>query len=1026
MESNFIRKIAFIFLIVLSFFILFHAAFAGPEDVSLIPLSRWDYINVDGYGFYDKCGDTSWFAVVLHNGTDHSYTVSIPAEARVTGWNGTVHPLKNTRYKVMDFGNNNFLREDRPEIAFTGDLLLPAQSTYAILMDVTQISAYNLYWDTNVFFTITLKSDNKTSTINISGILAQRGNACPADQVCSARVLSGSYASNGSGEVVVRIDNNMPDSAGVSALSRVDITWTDASGKKQSQTIDQGVEWNAQPGWMGSGTQKTISGLLSLPVDITAVNHDLTLKFHFHHPSSLWFGDFEAEKKLTMTDGLQGAMTGSFEADGSGGVFNVILNNHQNKEVKATLPQQGSLQSTDGSLTDITLRWEKTGPVDIPAQGTAELRGSFVFSDIRQIHNNDSLIISAEFTASGQKGTAAGTILRNPDPNPKLTSISFCRDYIPGSKQLTFVYTLRNESHIDIPVQLAGTLAVDEQPRNLTIQYTDCRSGGRSCKSRLNSANFTIEAGETASFYGKVTLETIPQHTDISVYTSLLYVPDGVTKALYVGKTDSACTGASDVPVPTATVVPYLDPGEPVLEASFTSGSYARCGSDPSLHFTLNIHNSGTAAGVLNTNKLHFNLDGSDIPVTIASCAEMSAIGTDTESCKAGLASGSLTVNPEVSVRLEALYAPEQTIEADHVRITAVSEELADKEFGFDIISVSASCKPIVETVPGTNGRDVLADFSEAGNQVTLSVRLVNSGTKEAYITPGTIYLHNSALDSYQGTADIDLVSPDSPVGKTAAVFAKDETIILPARSASDFSVTLNFDPGSVKVENADVSWHFGIDNESRNYTGSIIFPQKQTPEPIEESEESDGNDAVSFFSVSEPTLPAKLPATGFNKNSGHSQASVQQKYPAYQSVNGLHIEIPVIYASMDVVSVPLDGNGEWDVEWLTDQAGILDSSPLPGEGTTVVAAHNHLDEGNYGPFVSIFMLDTNDRIIITDKDGNLLIYKVYANELVTPDDSASVYRTAIPGSMVLMTCEIEKPEGGYAYRRLIYAEPLQ
>ena len=264
-ESYCMRKLSLFFPVLLLCFFIFTSVSAWPEDVSLIPLSRWNYINVDGYGSYDKCGDSSWFAVVLHNSSDNPYTISIPAEARVTGWNGTVHPLKNTRYKVMNFGSNNILREDREEIPFTGDLSLPAKSTYAVFMDVTGISAYNLYWDTNVFFKITVKSGNASADINIAGVLAQRGNACPADQVCSAQVISGSYASNGTGKAVVRVKNNMPDTAQVSALSTVDITWKDASGKKQTRTIDPGITWNTQPGWMASGTEKTISGTLSLP-----------------------------------------------------------------------------------------------------------------------------------------------------------------------------------------------------------------------------------------------------------------------------------------------------------------------------------------------------------------------------------------------------------------------------------------------------------------------------------------------------------------------------------------------------------------------------------------------------------------------------------------------------------------------------------------------------------------------------------------------------------------------------------------
>jgi LPXTG-site transpeptidase (sortase) family protein len=137
-------------------------------------------------------------------------------------------------------------------------------------------------------------------------------------------------------------------------------------------------------------------------------------------------------------------------------------------------------------------------------------------------------------------------------------------------------------------------------------------------------------------------------------------------------------------------------------------------------------------------------------------------------------------------------------------------------------------------------------------------------------------------------------------------------------------------------------------------------------------------------------------------------------------------MEIPVLNKGMDLVRIPLDDNNEWAVEWLNDKAGILSYSKVPGEGTSIIAGHNHLDEMNVGPFLMLWQLENNDRIFITDDDGEFLMYSVYANELINPTDSALIYQKAIPGSLVLLTCENEMPEGGYAYRRAVFAEPLQ
>ena len=103
-----------------------------------------------------------------------------------------------------------------------------------------------------------------------------------------------------------------------------------------------------------------------------------------------------------------------------------------------------------------------------------------------------------------------------------------------------------------------------------------------------------------------------------------------------------------------------------------------------------------------------------------------------------------------------------------------------------------------------------------------------------------------------------------------------------------------------------------------------------------------------------------------------------------------------------------------------------MDHPEIPGKGTSVIAAHNHLDEKNAGPFMWLFELKNSDRLFIIDENRHMLIYSVYANELYDPADSGKLYMKAIPGSLVLLTCEAEMPEGGYAYRRAVFAEPLQ
>ena len=56
--------------------------------------------------------------------------------------------------------------------------------------------------------------------------------------------------------------------------------------------------------------------------------------------------------------------------------------------------------------------------------------------------------------------------------------------------------------------------------------------------------------------------------------------------------------------------------------------------------------------------------------------------------------------------------------------------------------------------------------------------------------------------------------------------------------------------------------------------------------------------------------------------------------------------------------------------------------------------------------------------------DGELLRYRVYANELVAPDDFGTLADLAVPDALILITCENESTDGTYLNRRVIFAKP--
>ena len=298
---------------------------------------------------------------------------------------------------------------------------------------------------------------------------------------------------------------------------------------------------------------------------------------------------------------------------------------------------------------------------------------------------------------------------------------------------------------------------------------------------------------------------------------------------------------------------------------------------------------------------------------------------------------------------------------------------------------------------------------------LTYSVRLTNDGNTDKTILPGTLYLKGSAIEDYVGAAVI--ASQDEEItGKSGIVFVKGESFVLPPNRTADIDLSFSSDQTLSEIDYESFKWDHSSTAEElpvRELTSKSITGMSNRKSDLE------------LFSLQGKLSPVTLPATGFPTHKP-TALSIQPDALAYRSLNGLRLEIPVIEASAEIVQVPLNEDGEWAIEWLGERAGILEDSPLPGQGTAIIAGHNHLDSMNNGPFIGLSLLQTQDRIIVNNAAGQMKIYSVYANELISPTDGEQIYRNAVPGALVLVTCENELPEGGYANRRVVYAEPLQ
>jgi hypothetical protein len=76
-----------------------------------------------------------------------------------------------------------------------------------------------------------------------------------------------------------------------------------------------------------------------------------------------------------------------------------------------------------------------------------------------------------------------------------------------------------------------------------------------------------------------------------------------------------------------------------------------------------------------------------------------------------------------------------------------------------------------------------------------------------------------------------------------------------------------------------------------------------------------------------------------------------------YQYYGDVWLEIPALDIKTAIVGVPLV-NDDWDVTWLTSQAGWLEGSAFPTHvGNSILTSHVFLPNGLPGPFINLQQL---------------------------------------------------------------------
>lgn len=216
-----------------------------------------------------------------------------------------------------------------------------------------------------------------------------------------------------------------------------------------------------------------------------------------------------------------------------------------------------------------------------------------------------------------------------------------------------------------------------------------------------------------------------------------------------------------------------------------------------------------------------------------------------------------------------------------------------------------------------------------------------------------------------------------------------------------------------------------------------LIYPNRpkfpgefDAPDPL--AQKSAGGNAAAWngsphipnlFSSADGEL-TKLPETGITSAAGY----LRSRIPASVSYTPTRMEllIPSLDISSSIVYVESGENG-YPVQWLEGDTGLLADSSLPGEGFSILAAHNTLDADTFGPFALINALRKGDRFFIRTVSGELMIFEVYANEKINEYDYGALYHAGAmyENTVTLMTCEDERPEGGYMNRRIVSARKI-
>ena len=279
----------------------------------------------------------------------------------------------------------------------------------------------------------------------------------------------------------------------------------------------------------------------------------------------------------------------------------------------------------------------------------------------------------------------------------------------------------------------------------------------------------------------------------------------------------------------------------------------------------------------------------------------------------------------------------------------------------------------------------------------------------------GLAYIPLSATST--GLAPNDMDNIYNPTTSTLTF----EWDVFPLAATSTITFQATFVGPSPVANEASLEWtSIEIDPQ---LDGS---PEQRSPYNIHSTErwydplDQTINDYRASDSVRIQTPDNNLPLTGF-KLGESTVLPLQPEAKTYTDLGKMWLEIPKLKLKMPITGVPYVKN-DWDLTWLSDQAGYLEGSTFPGQvGNTAITAHVVLADGTPGPFQSIDKLLWGDQIIL-HINGEKFIYELRQSINVLPSDY-SLFRYDGYSWVTLITCdEYNKTTDTYLKRTLVKA----